>query len=93
MPRRYFEYPSEFQWLHVTSTAGALVLGATMLLTLTYFAWACIWGDPAPDNPWASRAFEWRTPTPPPTHNFRRAPNFAHGAYDYTRPLEDEEAP
>jgi len=26
MPRRYYSYPAQFQWLHVLSTAGASIL-------------------------------------------------------------------
>jgi cytochrome c oxidase subunit 1 len=88
MPRRYYDYPPQFQTLHVVSTCGAWILGATMLFTLTYLAWAAVRGERAPANPWDSRSFEWRAPSPPPPHNFVDPPSFEHGAYDYTRPLE-----
>jgi cytochrome c oxidase subunit 1 len=91
MPRRYFDYPPEFQVLHVVSTVGSWVLGSGMLLTLAYLLHAIWWGKPAGPNPWGSRSFEWRTTSPPPEHNFRKAPRFEIDAYDYTQALPDEE--
>src|SRR5262249_37507144 len=90
MPRRYYNYPEEFQVLHVVSTARSWVLATGMIITLGYRFWAARWGKVAGPNPWESRCFEWRTPSPPPTHNFEESPVFAVGAYDYTRPLEEE---
>jgi len=90
MPRRYFNYPPEFQVLHVVSTAGSWVLATGMITTACYLAYALVRGRPAGDNPWGSRSFEWRAPSPPPAHNFPESPSFELGAYDYTRPLPEE---
>jgi cytochrome c oxidase subunit 1 len=87
MPRRYYDYPPRFQTLHVISTVGAWWLGVAMLITASYLFWALVWGEKAPDNPWGSAAFEWRTPTPPPKHNFAGKPDLERDPYDYTRPL------
>src|SRR6185312_8646451 len=38
MPRRYYSYPAQFQWLHVLSTGGAYLLGGAVLVTLTNLA-------------------------------------------------------
>jgi cytochrome c oxidase subunit 1 len=92
MPRRYFNYPPHFQALHVISTVGSWVLALGLLVTAAYLLYALVRGKPAPDNPWGSRSFEWRTTSPPPTHNFARAPSFEVGAYDYTRPLPERES-
>jgi cytochrome c oxidase subunit 1 len=83
MPRRYFSYPAEFQWLNIMSTAGASILGLGMAVTLGYLGYALFRGPRAGDNPWRSRGFEWRTPTPPPVHNFAGTPDLEPGAYDY----------
>jgi cytochrome c oxidase subunit 1 len=91
MPRRYFNYPAQFQVLHIVSTVGSWVLASGMLLTLAYLLHALRWGRPAGANPWGSRSFEWRTSSPPPQHNFRRAPRFELDAYEYSQPLTDEE--
>ena len=86
MPRRYYAYPERFQMLNVMSTLGAYLLGAALLLTLVYLVIALLWGKPAPANPWGSRGFEWRTPSPPPVHNFVVPFDPALGPYDYDRP-------
>jgi cytochrome c oxidase subunit 1 len=85
MPRRYYDYPAHFQALHVVSTAGAFVLAAGLLVALGTLGWALLLGERAGANPWGSASFEWRTPSPPPKHNFDGQPRFEVGAYDYTR--------
>jgi cytochrome c oxidase subunit 1 len=90
MPRRYDTYPAHFQWLHVLSTAGASILALGMVTTLGYLAVACFRGPRAGDNPWRSRSFEWRTPSPPPKGNFAAPPQWPSGPYDY---LEAERGP
>jgi cytochrome c oxidase subunit 1 len=90
MPRRYYAYPAQYQWLHVLSTGGAYLLAGALLLTLVNLAVAMKWGDPAPDNPWQSRSFEWLTRSPPITRNFARTPTLDYSPYDYT--LTEEEA-
>ena len=92
MPRRYFSYPAEFQWLNIMSTAGASILGLGMAVTLGYLVYALCRGPRAGDNPWRSRGFEWRTPTPPPVHNFAGAPDLEPGAYDYHVPSRHDVA-
>jgi cytochrome c oxidase subunit 1 len=92
MPRRYFSYAPQYQVLNVISTAGALGLGAGLLVTLLYLSWALLWGQRAGDNPWGSRSYEWRTSSPPPKHNFARSPVFTLDPYDYTRPEEEADA-
>jgi cytochrome c oxidase subunit 1 len=90
MPRRYYAYPPRFQWLHVLSTGGAWLLGASLLLALGNLLIALRFGERAGANPWHSRGFEWETPSPPPTHNFVATLEIARGPYDYT--LDEEEA-
>ncbi len=88
MPRRYYSYPDRFHVLNVVSTLGAYLLGTALLLTLGYLIVALFTGPRAPANPWGSRGFEWRTPSPPPTHNFVEGFDPSLGCYDY-----DKEAP
>src|SRR5207253_6010226 len=83
MPRRYYSYPPEYQWLNVLSTAGASVLGLGLLVTVVYLVSAAFRGRPAPENPWGSRSYEWLVPSPPPTHNFVAPPRWKRGPYDY----------
>ena len=37
----------------------------------------------AGDNPWRSKSFEWRSPSPPPADNFDDIPQWTEGPYDY----------
>jgi cytochrome c oxidase subunit 1 len=90
MPRRYYSYPPEFQWLHVLATGGAFLLGASVLIALGNLLAALRYGEPAGPNPWDSRSFEWLTASPPPVHNFTEPPVFDRSAYDYH--LSEEEA-
>jgi cytochrome c oxidase subunit I len=83
MPRRYFDYPDEFQVLHVISTAGSWLLGGGLLIVLTYLALALKNGERATQNPWESSSFEWFSPSPPPPHNYDELPRFERSAYDY----------
>jgi cytochrome c oxidase subunit 1 len=83
MPRRYFQYPQEFQVLNVLSTAGATVLGVGYLLPMMYFLWSMRYGKPAPDNPWNAAGLEWKTTSPPTTFNFEEEPIVTWEAYNY----------
>jgi cytochrome c oxidase subunit 1 len=83
MPRRYFQYPQEFQVLNVLSTAGATVLGVGYLLPMLYFLWSMRYGKPAPDNPWNAAGLEWMTSSPPTTFNFEKEPIVTWEAYNY----------
>lgn len=74
------------------STVGSWVLALGLLVTAAYLLYALVRGKPAGSNPWRSRSFEWRTASPPPTHNFEREPSFEVGAYDYTQPLPERES-
>jgi cytochrome c oxidase subunit 1 len=84
MPRRYYDYPPEYQTLHVISTVGSWVLAAGMLITLGYLLWALKSGKRAGNNPWGSASYEWLTRSPPPPHNFDDTPVFPTDPYDYT---------
>ena len=88
MPRRYATYLPEFQPYHVASSLGAMVLAAGYLLPLGYFAWSLVYGKPAGDDPWDATGLEWRTRSPPPTHNFDTQPVVTVGPYDYHDPDE-----
>jgi cytochrome c oxidase subunit 1 len=86
MPRRYYTYPEQYQWLNVLSTGGASILALGLVLTVVYLAIALVRGPRAERNPWGSRGYEWLAPTPPPVHNFIEQPAFERGPYDYHLP-------
>src|SRR5271169_637462 len=83
MPRRYWQYPPEFQTLNVLSTAGASILAAGYLLPMIYFVWSLRYGAIVDANPWAAAGLEWKTTSPPPTFNFDETPVVTWEAYNY----------
>ena len=89
MPRRYWQYPPEFQVLNVLSTAGSTVLAVGYVLPMIYFLWSLRYGKIADDNPWGAAGLEWKTSSPPTTFNFDETPEVTWEAYNY----EDIPAP
>jgi cytochrome c oxidase subunit 1 len=83
MPRRYHNYPPEFQVYNVLSSAGASILGIGYLLPLIYLLWSLKYGKIAGSNPWKSTGLEWTTPSPPPTFNFEETPVVTEEPYNY----------
>jgi cytochrome c oxidase subunit 1 len=86
MPRRYHEYPPEFQVLNVLSSAGASVLAVGYLLPLLYLFWSLKYGPRAPPNPWGATGLEWQTSSPPPVDNFQSIPIVTAPPYQYEPP-------
>jgi cytochrome c oxidase subunit 1 len=83
MPRRYHEYPPEYQVLNVLSSAGASILAFAYLLPPCYLLWSLRHGRRVGRNPWRAAGLEWRSASPPPTHNFDRQPHATRDAYAY----------
>jgi cytochrome c oxidase subunit I len=83
MPRRYWQYPPEFQVLHILSTAGASILGIGYLLPMVYFLWSLRYGERVGNNPWNATGLEWKTASPPPKDNFEVTPVVNEPAYNY----------
>jgi len=91
MPRRYWQYPAEYQVYNVLSTAGASILAVGYLLPIIYLLWSLRYGKVASENPWQATGLEWRTASPPPTFNFDETPEVTWEAYEYdTMPLPEE---
>jgi cytochrome c oxidase subunit 1 len=83
MPRRYWQYPAEFQVLNVLSTAGSTILAVGYVLPMIYFLWSMRYGKIADENPWGAAGLEWQTASPPPTFNFEETPVVTWEAYNY----------
>jgi len=83
MPRRYYNYLDQFQPLHAFSTYGSWVIGAGMFLTAGYLLASLRKPMDAPDNPWGGTTLEWKTSSPPITHNFEDQPVLERAPYDY----------
>ncbi len=84
MPRRYYEYPPEFQVLNVMSTAGASILAFGYVLPLVYLLLSLRNPPDAGPNPWNATGLEWQTDSPPPVHNFDEVPVVTRGPYAYS---------
>ena len=83
MPRRYYQYPPEFQILNVMSSAGASILAVGYFLPLVYLMLSLYIGRDAGPNPWDASGLEWETSSPPPTFNFDEIPVVTGGPYVY----------
>ncbi len=86
MPRRYYQYPPEMQWLHVLSTAGASLLAFGFGLIAVYLLWSLRYGPVSTPSPWGSRGYEWFSGSPPAPHNYTEPPSFEREVHDYTVP-------
>ena len=88
MPRRYYDYPPEFEYLHYISTIGAFINAIGYTLALVNLLWAAVFGKvKAPANPYNSLSLEWQTPSPPPHENFKETPVVEDYPYAYGRKL------
>ncbi|TWT45240.1 Cytochrome c oxidase polypeptide I+III [Phycisphaerae bacterium RAS1] len=91
MPRRYYNYPAQFQMYHQISSAGSYIMGLGVILMVGYLLHSLARGRKAPDNPWGGATFEWRTSSPPPVENFHEQP-VVDDLYDYEKLFWDEQA-
>jgi cytochrome c oxidase subunit 1 len=82
MPRRYHQYPEEWQMLNVLSSAGASLLAIGYILPVIYLVYSFFWGPVAGSNPWNAKGLEWQTTSPPDQHNFTEVP-IVEDVYDY----------
>jgi cytochrome c oxidase subunit I+III len=76
MPRRVYTYLPEMGWgtLNLVSTAGALLIAASVLIFIANVARALVAGPPAGPNPFNGPTLEWATESPPKGYNFRHIP-------------------
>jgi cytochrome c oxidase subunit 1 len=84
MPRRYYDYPPQFQTLHLISTIGSWILIAGLIWIFFNLIQGLRRGQRAADNPWGGATLEWKIPSPPPINNFEKIPVVEKGPYDYT---------
>ena len=83
MPRRYYDYPSEFQIYHEISTIGSYIMAAGFFWTLYLLVQSLFSGKIAPANPWGGRSLEWQCSSPPPHDNFKTTPSVGD-CYDFS---------
>src|SRR5665811_85673 len=80
MPRRYYSYGEGSGWWfwNVVVTAGAYLLGASILLFIYNIAHSLQKGERSGPNPWDAGTVEWATTSPPPAYNFSVVPTIEH---------------
>jgi len=89
MPRRYFNYPPEFEIYHQISTAGSYLLAVGLFVAAGVLIHSLIAGRKAPINPWGAATLEWQAASPPIHHNFD-GPLVLTDPYDYSGLRWDE---
>jgi cytochrome c oxidase subunit 1 len=94
MPRRYADYAKQFTGLNMVSTAGAFLLGASMLpFFYNIYITAKKGKKVTVDDPWGyGGSLEWATSCPPPRHNFTSIPRIRspRPAFDLHHPYADK---
>jgi cytochrome c oxidase subunit 1 len=83
MPRRYPNYPAEFQIYNVMSTAAAYIQGIGYIMPVFYLTASLFFGKSAGNNPYRATGLEWQTHSPPDAHNFHETPQVFFGPYEY----------
>ncbi len=87
MPRRYYDYPPQYESLHTLSTVGAFINGFGYMFALVNLAWTAKFGKvKAPRNPYNSVSLEWQTASPPIHENFEEIPVVDEDPYGYGTP-------
>ncbi len=76
MPRRVYTYPalSGYGILNFISTAGAFLMGASVLLLVYIIRRGLKKGEAAGADPWDAYTLEWATTSPPALKNFDTLP-------------------
>lgn len=83
MPRRYYNYPAQFQTLHQISTVGSWIVLIGFLIHTVALIWSIKYGEKAPANPWGGKTLEWMTESPPNVHNFHEIPVVDSFPYEF----------
>ncbi|HSR47911.1 MAG TPA: cytochrome c oxidase subunit I [Anaerolineales bacterium] len=83
MPRRVADYAEMFTSVNQLSTIGSMILGFAVLPFLYNAIVSMARGPKADANPWNARTLEWKTSSPPPTHNFEQIPVVTEEPYAY----------
>ncbi|HEY3490099.1 MAG TPA: cytochrome c oxidase subunit I [Candidatus Deferrimicrobiaceae bacterium] len=85
MPRRWAEYPVQYQTMHIIATVGSWVLAAGIIVMVWNFTRSLYRGEAAPGNPWGALTLEWQTASPPPVENFEVIPTVTEWPYSFGR--------
>lgn len=83
MPRRYYDYPAQFQPAQIISTIGGFVLLVGLFIMISNLVKGARKGEKAPNSPWGGSTLEWTLPSPPSLENFDEEPVIKENPYDY----------
>jgi cytochrome c oxidase subunit I len=83
MPRRYAQYPAQYQPLNIVATVGSWLLAAGVVIMFVNFIRSLKHGERAPANPWEGLTLEWQVASPPPEENFEEIPTVTDWPYSY----------
>ena len=83
MPRRYYDYPPEFQPMHMMSTIASYFNGLGYLLVFGNLGYAMFFGKKTVNNPYESLSLEWKAGCPPTEHNWEKIPVVEDWGYGY----------
>ncbi len=86
MPRRVFDYASEFGDLNLVVSIASFVLGASTIVFFYNVITSWVRGPVAGPNPWRANTIEWQVSSPPPVFNFDEIPQVVGGPYEYGVP-------
>jgi cytochrome c oxidase subunit 1 len=81
MPRRYYDFPVQYQHLQLFASIGAWIMVGGLLTMFGNLVRAFFRGEKAPANPWGGATLEWQIPSPPPAENFEEIPTVTRGPY------------
>ncbi|WP_423146029.1 cytochrome c oxidase subunit I [Rubrolithibacter danxiaensis] len=86
MPRRVYTYPDleGYKTMNLISTAGAFIMGFSILFLIYILHKSIKTGNNAPSDPWDAYTLEWLTSSPPQLKNFNNIPPITD-----VRPLRD----
>lgn len=83
MPRRYYDYPIEFEPLHRISSIFAFINAAGYAMVLGNLFYAVFKGKKCEENPFHSLSLEWTTASPPIHENYEQIPRVTTWTYGY----------
>lgn len=84
MPRRYYNYPAQFEIAHKLSTVGAFLTAFGLFVHFAILIYAAKKGPKVTvNNPWDAKTLEWTVECPPTLHNFHSQPIVTEPPYNY----------
>ena len=85
MPRRYYDYLPQFEKGNFFAGIGGYILVIGLIVIFYNLFRSFKTGEKATENPWGGTTLEWTVPSPPPLHNFVKAPEVDAYPYDFSK--------